>query len=103
LGLRPYEAQVLVALVRAGTADSGALARLSGVPRTSVYQVMEGLTAQGLAEEVPSHGPATWLCRGWATVLDRMDAIREEEHRSHRVRTAELRRGLAEHLPSDPA
>jgi len=103
LGLRPYEAQVLLALVREGTADSAALARLSGVSRTSIYQVMEGLTAQGLAEEVPSHGPATWLCRGWDAVLDRMDAMREEEHRSHRVQTAKLRRDLAQHLPSEPA
>ena len=103
LGLRPYEAQVLLALVRAGTADSAALARLSGVPRTSIYQVMAGLTAQGLAEEVPSHGPATWLCRGWVAVFDRLDAMREEAHRSHRARTARLRRGLAQHLPSEPA
>jgi len=103
LGLRPCEAQVLLALLQAGTADSAALARLSGVPRTSIYQVMADLTVQGLAEEVPSHGPATWLCRGWVAVLDRLDAIREEAHRSHRARTARLRRGLAQDPPSGPA
>ncbi len=102
LGLRPYEARVLLALLRAGSANSAQLAELSGVPRTSTYQVMEALTDQGLAERVPTHGPAVWTCGGWEKVVDVLDAAEEERLRQHHLRTRELRQALAEVLPSKP-
>jgi len=100
LGLRPYEARVLLALLRAGSANSAQLAELSGVPRTSTYQVMEALTEQGLAERVPTHGPAVWTCQGWEVVVDVLDAAEEERLRQHHARTRRLRQAMAEVLPS---
>jgi len=102
LGLRPYEARVLLALLQAGSANSAQLAELSGVPRTSTYQVMEALTDQGLAERVLTHGPAVWSCRGWESVVDVLDAAEEERLRQHHTRTRQLRQTLAEALPSTP-
>ena len=102
LGLRPYEARVLLALLRAGSANSAQLAELSGVPRTSTYQVMEALTEQGLAERVPTHGPAVWTCQGWEAVVDVLDAAEEERLRQHHARTSRLRQALAEALPGKP-
>jgi sugar-specific transcriptional regulator TrmB len=102
LGLRPYEARVLLALLRAGSANSAQLAELSGVPRTSTYQVMEALTEQGLAERVPTHGPAVWTCQGWEAVVDVLDAAEEERLRQHHARTSRLRTALAEALPGKP-
>ena len=103
LGLRPYEARVLLALLRAGSANSAQLAELSGVPRTSTYQVMEALTEHGLAERVPTHGPAVWTCQGWEAVVDVLDAVEEERLRQHHARTGRLRKAMAEVLPSRPA
>lgn len=103
LGLRPYEARVLLALLRAGSANSAQLAELSGVPRTSTYQVMEALTDQGLAERVPTHGPAVWTSAGWEAVVDVLDAAEEERLRQHHLRTRQLRQAMSEVLPSKPA
>ncbi len=100
LGLRPYEARVLLGLLRAGSANSAQLAQLSGVPRTSTYQVMEALTDQKLAERVPTHGPAVWTCPGWEAVVDQLDAAEEERLRQHHERTLRLRKAMAEVLPS---
>jgi len=102
LGLRPYEARVLLALLRAGSANSAQLAELSGVPRTSTYQVMEALTDQGLAERVPTHGPAVWHCQGWESVVDALDAAEEERLRQHHARTSRLRQALADALSGQP-
>ena len=99
LGLRPYAARLLLALLRAGAGSSAELAELSGVPRTSVYQVMEALTEQGLAQPVPTYGPAVWSCPGWEAVVDILDATEEERVRRHHEKTERLRQELAA-LPS---
>lgn len=99
LGLRPYSARVLLALLRAGSANSATLAQLSGVPRTSIYQVMEALADQGLVEPVPTHGAAVWTSQGWEAVVDALDAAEEERVRQHHARTMRLRQELAETLP----
>lgn len=99
LGLRPYAARVLLGLLCAGSANSAQLALMSGVPRTSIYQVMEVLDELGLAEQLPTHGPAVWTCRGWEAVVDVLDAHEEERLRRHHARTRQLRQDLAELLP----
>lgn len=45
LGCSGYEAAVLMALMRLGSANALQLARLARVPRTSVYQVLESLSS----------------------------------------------------------
>ena len=101
LGLRPYAARVLLALLEVGSGNSAQLAELSGVPRTSIYQVVELLARQGLVTSVPTLGSATWSCPGWAAVLDALDDAEEERLREHHLRTKRLRRVMAEAFTDD--
>jgi sugar-specific transcriptional regulator TrmB len=96
LGLRPYAARLLAALLYGGPGNSAALAERSGVPRTSVYSVADGLVELGLVVPVPTTGPAVWASAGWAEVVDALDAAEEERVRLHRTRTERLRGELAE-------
>lgn len=100
LGLRPYAARLLLALLRSGSGTSAQLAKLSGVPRTSVYQVMQAFTEQGLVEAGPTHGPVVWTCPGWEVVVDLLDVAEEERVRQHHERTRRLRHELATVLPA---
>ncbi len=49
-GLSDYEAKALVALISKGTLTAKEIAEISGIPRTSVYDVMNSLMAKGLVE-----------------------------------------------------
>jgi sugar-specific transcriptional regulator TrmB len=102
LDLSPYEARVLLALLRLGSANTAQLARHSGVPRTSTYQVLEELNRKGLAQRVSVEGPAVWASPGREEVFDRLDAAQEERLRQHRARTARLRDVLAQTFPETP-
>jgi sugar-specific transcriptional regulator TrmB len=53
LGLTSYEAQAYVALTRRARATGAEAARLAGVPRQRIYDVLEGLVARGLASVEP--------------------------------------------------
>ena len=48
--LSDYEAKALVALISKGTLTAKEIAEISGIPRTSVYDVMNSLMAKGLVE-----------------------------------------------------
>lgn len=102
LGLTPYEARVLLALLRLGSTNTLQLARASGVPRTSTYQVLEDLRIKRLAERLPGQGPALWASPSSDEVLDRLDAAHEERLRQHRHRSERVRQMLAEHIPEAP-
>ena len=103
LGLSSYEARVLLALLQLGPANSAELAKVSGVPRTSAYQVIEELGSKRLVERVPGGRAAVWACPGVDLVFDRLDAAQEERLRDHRSRTARLRKVLAEPQPAPNA
>lgn len=49
-GLSEYEAKALIALLSRGTLTAKEIAEFSGIPRTSVYDVMNSLLAKGLVE-----------------------------------------------------
>lgn len=53
LGLTGYEASAYVALTRRDVATGAEVARLAGVPRQRIYDVLEGLAARGLATIKP--------------------------------------------------
>lgn len=91
LDLSPYEARVLLALLRLGSGNSAQLARHSGVPRTSTYQVMEELTGKGLAQRMSVDGPATWSSPGRDETMERLGALLEERFRQQRDRTVKVR------------
>ncbi len=102
LGLTPYESRVLLALLSLGSTNTLRLARASGVPRTSTYQVLEDLRIKRLAERLPGDGPALWASPSSDEVLDRLDAAHEERLRQHRLRSERVRQMLAEHIPESP-
>lgn len=95
LGLPTYQARVLAALLQIGTANSVELARLSGIPRTSTYQVMEALASQGLVERLPTIGPAVWTCHGWKAVIRSLEDAGEQRMRDYDARVVRLRKILA--------
>jgi sugar-specific transcriptional regulator TrmB len=53
LGLNGYEASAYVALTRRGRATGAEVARLSGLPRQRIYDVLDGLVRRGLATVEP--------------------------------------------------
>jgi len=53
LGLTGYEASAYVALTRRVSATSSEVARLAGLPRQRVYDVLDGLVRRGLASLEP--------------------------------------------------
>lgn len=53
LGLNGYEASAYVALTRRGRATGAEVARLAGVPRQRIYDVLDGLVGRGLATVEP--------------------------------------------------
>lgn len=72
LGLTPYASRLLAALLVAeGPLGSAELANLTGVPRTSIYQVMHNLSGRGMVTEPPTHGASQWRAtpRGVALAL----------------------------------
>lgn len=95
LGLSPYEARVLVAVLQLGVASTSEITRVAQIPRTSAYQVLEGLNAKGLAIRSPGAGRATWTTPGPDEVLDRCESAREEDLQRYRARLAEVRKSLA--------
>ncbi|HUP68876.1 MAG TPA: helix-turn-helix domain-containing protein, partial [Acidimicrobiales bacterium] len=107
LGLSPYEARVLLGLFRLGSANSIQLAKLTGVPRTAVYPVLEGLGAKGLAVRLPVQGPAQWASPGRDEVLQRLDAAlaaaAEQRLAEHRSQSAKVRQMLEESFPEAPS
>lgn len=107
LGLSPYEARVLLALLRNGSSSSSQLGRLADVPRTSTYAVLESLSERGLAHRLPGDGPTMWATPGVDEVLDRLEAAKaaaqEEQLRQFRSRLDEARRLLAETVTAQPS
>lgn len=103
LGLSPYEARILLALLRLGSGTSVQLATLGKVPRSSSYGILDDLEAKGLVERVPTQGPAMWTSRGRDEVLSRLHGIQEERLLQHRDRTERVREMLAQAVPEGPA
>lgn len=103
LDLSPYEARVLLALLRLGAANTAQLARHSRVPRTSTYQVLEELNHKGLAQRLSVDGPAMWASPGREEVFHRLDAAQEAKLHRHLERTARLREVVAQTFPEVPS
>jgi sugar-specific transcriptional regulator TrmB len=60
LGLTGYEASAYLALTRRGRATGAEVARLAGLPRQRIYDVLDGLVARGLASVEPGR-PAQYI------------------------------------------
>jgi len=101
LGLTPYQARVVVALQQAGSSSCVDLARLSGIPRTSVYQVLDELDSRGLASRLPGNGPALWGSIGRKAVLARLIDLEAERLDNLKNRAERVGEILDQLLPSD--
>jgi len=55
LGLTSYEAKAYLALTRRGSSTAAEVARLAGVPRQRIYDVLAGLVGKGLALSKPGN------------------------------------------------
>lgn len=103
LGLSPYEARVLLALLRLGTATIPQLNQICDVPRANFYGVLEALGEMRIAERLPNHRPMLWTTPGREAVLDRLNALAEDRLREHKERTERVRTLLVEALPESAA
>lgn len=72
LGLSPYEARVLLGMLKLGSATTAQLETVAGLPRTSTYRVLQTLATKGLAERVAADGPAVWSAVPRDSVLERI-------------------------------
>lgn len=103
LGLSPYEARLLLAMLQLGPATTLDLAKASGVPRTSTYPVLRGLSEKQLAHRLPGDGPAVYACVGREEIFARLDALEQERLRQHRQRSQRVRALLDETIPQQAA
>lgn len=103
LGLSSYESLVLVALLQCGAANTLELARAAAIQRTSVYPVLAGLEARGLALRVPGDGPAVWTTPGTDEVFARLQTSLEEQLERDRATLCEVRDELRQALANAPS
>lgn len=101
LGLTPYQARVVVALQQAGSSNCLDLAKLAGIPRTSIYQVLDELDGKGLAARVPGNGPAVWTLVGRKEALDRLVSLEAERLEQLKARSSQVSKMLDELLPAE--
>lgn len=101
-----YETRLLLALMRAGSATTRELASLTGVPRTAMYQVLEGLHSKGLAERLAQDGPAVWAPAEREDIFLRLDAEPraelEQRLRRYDDESGRIRDLLVEAFPPAP-
>lgn len=100
LGLNGYQARVLVALLRVGSAPPPYLAQLANVHRTSAYPVLEELRSKGLAFQLPGK-TAVWSTPGHDEVLARLLEAQEERVRALQEKQAETAAALARIVPDE--
>jgi sugar-specific transcriptional regulator TrmB len=101
LGLSRNEARILLALLRFGSANTAQLSQISGVPRTSAYQILEELSRRGLAQRLSIDGPVTYTSPGRQAVFSCLEADQEERLRQYRGRSARLQDRLEEAFPDE--
>ena len=76
LGLTRYESAAYLALTSRGQATGAEVARLAGVPRQRIYDVLEALGSRGLATVTPGR-PARYVAappEALGRLLDRLRA-----------------------------
>lgn len=100
LGLNGYQARVMLALLKTGSATGIELAKLAGIPRTSVYPVLHELSALRLVSQVPGKS-AVWVSPGVEEVLNRLQAEQQERFRALETKVVQARE-LLDRLAAKP-
>ncbi len=88
LGLTMYEAKAYLALIRRGSSTAAEVARIAGVPRQRIYDVLASLVERGLASTRPG--------KVVKYVASAPDAAIERLVSDHRQALARLERGANE-------
>jgi Cd2+/Zn2+-exporting ATPase len=88
LGFSEYEAKAYVALLRKSPVTGYELAKLSGVPRSMIYEVLSKLTARGAAMTLHQKGATKYAPVPAEEFLDQL-------HREHAELTTSLKADLA--------
>lgn len=102
LGLNGSEARVVVALLQVQQATGTELARLSGVPRTAVYPVLDQLRTKGVIHSVV--GRATlWASPGPDAILERLYALQQQRLEALEATRERARRAVAEMALDEPS
>ena len=101
LGLNGYQARVLLALLRVGSAGSAQLAHLADIHRTSVYPVLQELRLRGLVQQVAGQS-GLWTTPGHDEVVRALMADNEERLRRVAERAEVARDELAKLVPAEP-
>jgi len=78
LGLTSYEAKAYLALMRRGSTVSADVARLAGIPRQRIYDVLASLGHKGLASQRPG-SPTKYAGVAPEFAIERLLLIRREE------------------------
>jgi len=84
IGLSEYEAKAYVALLRGGPVTGYHLSKVSGVPRSMIYEVLGKLTARGAAMTLREEGTTKYAPVEATEFLDRL--TREYEDRFDSLR-----------------
>jgi len=78
LGLTSYEAKTYLALVRRDSFAAADVARLAGIPRQRIYDVLASLVEKGLAANRPG-SPVKYAAIAPELAIERLLAIRRDE------------------------
>lgn len=101
-GLNGSQARVLLALIHFGGGAASQLAAFAGVPRTSVYPLLNELSSLGLAE--PPRGQVKyWTAPAREQLVERLWAVEENQFRAMRARKERARKVIVDLLPEPPA
>ena len=78
LGFSEYEAKAYIALLRESPVTGYQLAKLSGVPRSMIYEVLGKLTARGAAMTLRTGGSTKYAPVPAAEFLDQLHRENEQ-------------------------
>jgi sugar-specific transcriptional regulator TrmB len=78
LGLTAYEARAYLALIRRDSSAASEVARLSGIPRQRIYDVLASLVEKGLASSRPG-SPVKYAALAPELAIERLLYSRREE------------------------
>ncbi len=97
LGLRPYESKVFLTLIRIRKGTSADIAKASGVPRTSIYNVCAILVELCLIETSPGKSSImSWEIKSNADAINVFLKMAKNEHREKLSLISSLDRVISE-------
>ncbi|MFH0710959.1 MAG: helix-turn-helix domain-containing protein [Candidatus Aenigmatarchaeota archaeon] len=90
IGLNLYERRLWVALLARGTSSAGELSEIASVPRSRVYDVLQGLADKGFVV-VQTGKPIRYVAMAPSESLERVKKRMEEEFRETQERIDDLK------------